>query len=215
MRTRHALGLATAAALLTACSSGGGVAGFGDPGCAAIVEYDGHRYWGHGELVRTPATTGRTETGVLPGCDDGNGEAVPEEVTVEELEDLPLDEALLVNGSLYVRGRGTVPAAARVWFEAPTCDEPGAFELTGAWVGVQSRRKARFDGDIRPPYRISMWVDRGPASYVGTRVTVRAEERTDPHLGPKDIKQSLWKGGDVTARVHCQDGRFVADALTT
>jgi hypothetical protein len=29
------------------------------------------------------------------------------------------------------------------------------------------------------------------------------------------VKGSLWAGGDVTAEVHCEEGRFVADGLTT
>lgn len=83
-------------------------------------------------------------------------------------------------------------ARARAWFEDTACD-----------------------GDIRPPYRITAWVREGPAEYVDTRVTVHATEVTDPQLGPQDVERSLWEGGDVTARVHCADGRFVADGLTT
>jgi hypothetical protein len=126
-----------------------------------------------------------------------------------------LDRAFLGHGQLYVReGRG-FPEAARAWFEKTRCDEPGRFELTGQWLGVRSRHEARFDGDLRPPYRITAWVAQGPAAYVDTLVTVHATETTDPSLGPEDVEGSLWEGGDVSARVHCEGGRFVADALST
>jgi hypothetical protein len=58
-----------------------------------------------------------------------------------------------------------------------------------------------------------MWVTQGPREYVGSRITVHADERTDPQLGPEDVKQTLWEGGDVVATVHCEADRFVADGL--
>jgi hypothetical protein len=134
---------------------------------------------------------------------------------VQRLRDLPPEQAFLSHGQLYVRDDGDVPEAARAWFAPVRCTGVGAFELTGRWVGVESPHEARFDGDVRPPYRITAWVVAGPAEYVDSQVVVHATDATDPQLGPEDVKQSLWQGGDVITQVHGRDGRFVADALST
>jgi hypothetical protein len=187
----------------------------GAASCADLVRYDAHRYVGHGELQRMPATTGRAGTATRLSCDDGNGASPEEEIEVVALRDVPLDRGFLSHDQLYVRDDLDLPEAARPWFQQTTCDESGPFELTGQWLGVESSREVRFDGDIRPPYRVIAWVTDGPAAYVDTRVAVHATEQTDPQLGPEDAKRSLSKGGDVVARVHCEAGRFVADGLST
>ena len=205
--------LAFVALLLAAGCSGPPSAG-GEASCADLVDYRGERYAGHGELQRMPETAGPAGTATRVTCDDGNGESEATEVEVVELRDVPLDRAFLSHGQLYVREDLDFPEAARAWFARTRCDEDGRFELTGRWLGVSSPNEVRFDGDIRPPYRITAWVAQGPAAYVDTRVTVHATEATDPLLGPEDVKGSLWEGGDVTAQVHCEDGRF-ADWLST
>ena len=199
---------------LAGCSgSPGGSSGAAS--CADLVRYDDHRYHGEGELQRMPATGGPAGTATRVTCDDGSGESEADEVDVTELRDVPLERAFLSHGQIYVRDGRDLPEAARVWFARTTCDETGPFELTGQWLGVASPRKVRFDGDIRPPYRITAWVTAGPPAYVDTRVTVHATGRTHPQLGPQDVKRSLWEGGDVTAHLHCAGGRFVADGLST
>lgn len=211
--------------LLAGCAEGGtagggradGPEGTGDAeaACAAVVRYDGHDYWGHGDLARTPELTGRTGTGIRPACDDGNGAAPREEVEVEELAALPLKRGFLVGGQAYVREGKPFPESIRAWFEPPRCEGEGAMELSGRWVGVTSPHEPRFDGDLRAPYRLTVWVDAGAEDYVGSRVVIRAGEGTDPQLGPEDVRRALWREGTLDARVHCEDGRFVADGLTT
>jgi len=190
----------------------------GSPGasasCAAVLEYDGHRYVGHGELVRDPETTGRVEDGRLPGCDDGNGASPDRTAKVEELADVPQSRAVLVDGQLYVRTDRPFPEEARQWFRRQRCDRTGAFQVHGQWLAVHTTRKVRFDGDLRPPYRLSMHVTEGPQEYVGTTIEVRATTATRPRLAPEDVKASLWRGGTVTAQVSCAQGDFVAAALT-
>jgi hypothetical protein len=199
--------------LLAGCS--GSTEAGGAASCADLVRFDGKRYHGHGELQRMPATTGPAGTATRLGCDDGSGASTDEDIEVVGLRDVPLDRGFLSHGQLYVRDELEFPDAARDWFEPTRCEDAEPFELTGRWLGVESSRKVRFDGDIRPPYRVNAWVTRGPQEYVDTRVTVHADGHTDPQLGPDDVKASLWEGGHVTAAVHCVDGRFVADGLTT
>jgi hypothetical protein len=204
-------------ALLAGCGQGrdDGVGETGDHSCAALLEYDGHRYVAHGELERDPATTGRMDRGVAPGCDDGGGVARDRRVEVAELTDLPRDRAVLVEGSLYVRADRPFPEAAKAWFVPPTCDRAGEFEVRGGWLSVQGPNRPRFDGDLRPPYRLGVHVTDGPAEYVGATIRIHATESTHPVLGPEDVKTSLWRGGGVTAEVRCEGGRFLASSLTS
>ena len=205
---------ALACAGLTSCSTGGGT-GEGAQ-CAAAVVYRGHTYWGTGELKRDPATSGRLVEGVIPACDDSGGqepETPDERIQVAELVDVPLETAFRWNDGIYVREGQQLPAATRVWFRAPRCTSSGEFKLTADWLGVTGPNKPRFDGDLRPPYRLEVHVLNGPAEYVGTTVLVHADAATDPGLGPHDVKTSLWTGGQVTARVNCVAGRFRAISL--
>ena len=213
---RIALAVALAGAALVSCSSEEG--GTGSASCAAIIEYGGHPYCGGGELKRDPPTTGRLVEGVLPRCDDSGGQDPPdgpgEMVHVSELEGVPVDTAFLWNGAIYLRRGHRLPAATEIWFRAPRCTTDGEFDLLADWLDVPGPKKVRFDGDLRPPYRLHVHVTRGPDAYVGTTVQLRADAGTDPALGPRDVKESLWEGGRVAARVRCVDGRFRAVSLS-
>lgn len=201
---------------LAACGSPVSVGGGGNASCAAVIEYDGHTYWGRGDLKRDPATTGREVTAVIPACDDTGGQdpAVGDEsVRVSELVDVPLATGFLWQDAVYVREGSRLPPTTDAWFRAQRCDTAGAFELVADWLGVTSPHEPRFDGDLRPPYRLEVRVTDGPKEYVGTSIVLRADGATDPGLGPRDVKQSLWKGGQVAARVTCDEGRFRALSL--
>ncbi|MDN4161953.1 hypothetical protein [Nocardioides abyssi] len=208
---RTTLGLAAAlvaAAALTACAGAGGD---GSASCAAVLEIDGVRYSGYGDLRRQPETTGRRLDVVVPGCDDtgGQGGAEPDRAaSAEELAGVAADRAVLLDGLLYVRDGSDLPAAARVWFDPVRCAHAGEAELTGTWLGVTGSQEPRADGDLRPPYRIDVAVADGPATYAGTTVTLRVTSDTQPALGRDDVRDTLWTGGSVTARVRCDDGRF-------
>jgi len=172
MRLRHALPcLAALILFLAGCSGTAGrdSVAHSDAACPDIVAYDGQTYWGHGDLARLPATTGRTDDGVRDGCDDGNGAEPDRRVRVEELADLPLERAFIANGQVYVRRDLPFPESIREWFVSPACTGEAPTELTGRWVGVISPHKPRFDGDLRPPYRATMWVEDGPDSTSAPR----------------------------------------------
>ncbi len=96
----------------------------------------------------------------------------------------------------------------------PRCTSDGEFELTADWLGVTGPKKVRFDGDLRPPYRLRVHVTEGPAE-VRRHHDPGARRRRDRAraLGPRDVKESLWQGGQVAARVQCVHGRFRAVSL--
>ena len=203
---------------VASCGSGDGAGGGGtrSSACAAVVVYQGHTYLGRGEMKRDPATTGRVVDGVLPSCDDSGGQDPVESdqsVQVAELVDVPLETAFEWHGSVYVRKGRELPVAAEGWFRVPRCTSVGEFAVTGDWLGVAGSQKPRFDGDLRPPYRLEVHVTEGPREYVGATIRVHAHADTDPGLGPGDVKTSLWKGGQVIAQVSCLDGRFRGHSL--
>ncbi len=212
-------------ALLSACTSGSasltgpdeggrGSVASGEASCAAVVEYDGRTYLAYGDLVREPETTGRVGRGSVPACDEGEA-ATGYGVEVTELVDVPMHRAVLVDGSVYLREGQRLPKAARSWFVPPPCTTDGRFELRGDWISAEGPHRPRFDGDLRPPYRLGVRVSEGPREYVGTTIEIRATKRTDPALGPEDVKSSLWEGGGLVAHVECDDRTFVAVALTS
>jgi hypothetical protein len=212
---RSASALLLAGTALASCSVGGDD-GAGSASCAALLVRDGHTYRGVGGVKRDPATTGRLVDAVIPACDDSGGRRPVEPdagVRVHELAAVPVGTALLWNGGVYVRDGRTLPPAAQRWFRAPRCTSPGAFSLTADWLGVTGPKQPRFDGDLRPPYRLEVHVVEGPPAYVGATVQVHAVASTEPGLGPRDVKASLWQGGQVVARVTCVHGRFRAVSL--
>lgn len=222
---RHlALAAATTAAVAgCASSSTGGTAGAdvdadsgGEASCAAVIVHDGATYAGQGRVLRDPATTGREVAAVLPGCDDSGGQDEAEEdqqVQVAELEGVPLETAFLWQESIFVREGHELPQAAEAWFEVPRCTSETEFEILADWLGVTTPKKPRFDGDLRPPYRLEVHVVEGPDEYVGATVELHADGATDPALGPEDVKSSLWEGGTVRARVSCEEEYFRALSL--
>jgi hypothetical protein len=199
---------------LSGCSGGDA----GSASCASVIVYDGHTYFGRGDIKRDPEVTGRSMPAVLPVCDDSGGQSETEadaHVRVEELADVAPGTAVFWDGSIFIRDGRVLPKKTQRWFHAPRCGTAGTFAVTGDWLGGTSPHKARFDGDIRLPYRLEVHVTSGPTRYVGAKIMVRATKATDPALGPADVKGSLWQGGQVSASVRCEHRHFVALALHT
>lgn len=192
-----------------------GQTGESDLACPMKLRFQGQEYLGTGELKRDPPVTGRTARGVLVVCDDGNGDSGEESVQVSELADLPMERAMLWNGTLLVRDGDLVPRLTRSWFVAPECASSGRFELRGDWLGVTAPHRPRFDGDLRPPYRSRVHVTDGPPDYSGATIQVHVSDNTNPTLGPTDVKTSLWQGGGITAEITCRGRDFVAIGLTS
>jgi hypothetical protein len=184
--------------------------------CADVIEYDGHTYVGVGHLRRDPEVSGASMSAVRPACDDVGGVGggrKDEAIRVVTLTGVDPDAAVFFQGNVYLRRGRELPAWTQQWFQAPRCDSAGILELHGRWLGVTSPLKPRFDGDLRLPYRLDVYVTSGPEGYVGAMIVVQATEATDPALTPADVKQTLGQGGSVSASVRCADGRFEALAL--
>jgi hypothetical protein len=108
---RPAVTLMTGSMLLAGLSGCSGGLTESDSWVSVIV-YDGHTYFGQGDLERDPEVTGRSMPAALPGCDDPGGQSEGEKdeaVRVEELVVAP-STALLWDGSSTALGR-TVSSA--------------------------------------------------------------------------------------------------------
>lgn len=107
---------AAALTMSTSCAGAGTTQGGAGSSCAALLEYEGHTYLGHGlhpddeddsDGVRAG---GRLGTGTIPGCDDtpdeGDRKATSEPVTVYAIEGVDPVYAVTVDhpagGTLYI-----------------------------------------------------------------------------------------------------------------
>ena len=219
-------GIALTAALMASCGSssvpGPGADADADrdgtspaASCVAMVVYDDHAYYGRGQLQRDPETTGRVVSGTMPGCNDTGGTDEPAEaVALEELSDVPIETAVLFHDAVFVREGAQLPASTQGWFDVPTCQTEGEFDLTGDWLGVETTKKVRFDGDIRLPYTVELRVTDGPSEYLGATLQVFALESTSPSLTSDDVMNSLRQGGQVRAVTACNGTHFEAVSLS-
>lgn len=178
------------------------------------MSHDPHAHRHRRDGVRDSGLTGRTVSATAVWCDDGGRDLQPDTpLEASVLAGIEPSLALFADGMLYVREGAEPPAWTERWFTVPSCRSAGTFEIAGEWTGVDPSREARFDGDLRLPYRVFMHVDRGPRRYVGAQVKLRATASTRPALGPTDVRTALWESGRVTARVRCHAGSFKAVEL--
>ena len=110
---------------------------------------------------------------------------MPEEtVQVAELDGVPLETAFLWADTIYLRRGRELPAATQIWFRAPRCTSDGEFDLIADWLGVTGPKKPRFDGDLRPPYRLQVHVTQGRRSTSARRSTCTPMRRLSPPSAP-------------------------------
>jgi len=184
--------------------------------CPAVVDLDGHRYFGYGDLLTTPSTTSRTAVAISPSCDDGNGATGRDRLTAHEIRGIPMTTAVLVDGNLYLEENAQLTAEMRAWFRYPTCSHEGSVTLVGRWIGVTQVKPVRFDGDVRPPLRIEYAVERSTPdvpAYDGWRIHVRDDGSARPALTPDDVKAALWDDAPLEVRVHCDGKVFMAESF--
>jgi hypothetical protein len=201
--------------LLSGCAAGGGVSQQGS--CAAVMTFHGTTYSGWGDWTRLPRRAGSLGVGQMAACLGVGGQPVH----LVALPGIDHDRAVMDTDDQFWIASGTaqVPAFLRLARKPVPCDWAGNRSLSGTWESVMGERQPRYDGDLNPPYHIGVIIDAHQVDMprwrlVRVRINVSAE--TDPTLSTSDVKQALWtSGGTLTARSHCDEGRFVADAVTT
>jgi hypothetical protein len=188
----------------------------GSADCAFVVEWDGQTWVDHGAIDRVPVAGDVLGHGVVPGCDDmGQGPGPSEDVVVRSVRGVDASEAILVNGNVLLPdGVTALPEQLRAGRGPVRCDLGGTVRLTGRWVGVTSRRESRFDGDVRPPYRVEFRTTDPRVTDGWAEVGLRALGTTGSRpLTPTEVKAMLWHEDEEVLTTHCEDGRFVVDSI--
>jgi len=233
----RALTFATLATVATACGNAVGGPGaldrehLGDQGgtsgrsgdaeglCVLKVQFRGDDYGGTSVLV-APRHGRILGTGVIPACNDtGEGGGRAERVTIQALPGVSPATAVVVRGwddSVLVRDDAEVlPAAVQRLTEPVTCRPAGEpITLLGQWTGIiQPNQETELD--LVPPYHLYITVRQASHErYDRAFLTVVVPPSLGTPLDRDDVKTSLWKGGDLSAQVHCgSKGTYVADRV--
>jgi hypothetical protein len=217
-RRRWPLVLA-AAVVLVAGGAAYAVLRDGPPGgdeasCPYVVKFDGLT-WSTIGSEKSPVTEGTLGEGVVPRCDDGNGVSEERTVQVDRIQGVDPTRAVAVNGEILlpVDGEGLPPGLLDAQ-RAVRCTLDGKVELLGQWTGVVSRREARFDGDVRPPYRIDFETSDPRVTDGYARVLIQAQGTTESRpLKPQQVEALLGSDADDLLTAHCAGPRFVVDRL--
>ena len=191
----------------------------GSASCALAMTLDGHEYIGVGQTWRNPITTDETAFATLPGCNDtGRSDEQDEQVKVHALRDFGLDEAFAWQGMIMIRADLDRPEQVIEWRTPLVCEADGQFEIAGDWVGLPPTQDgSRSIGN--PPYPMDVVVTDAPdvfsaEEYESVQFNLRITGTTDPALDNADGKLLTTTGAVFEATVHCEDAKFVADAVT-
>jgi hypothetical protein len=67
-----------------------------------------------------------------------------------------------------------------------------------------------------PPYDVDLRVRSASSDrYLRAKLTLQVPATLGRPITHEDIRLALWKPGTLSARVHCDDGAFVADEVST
>ena len=215
-----ACGLTVTGCAAPAAGPADGGDGIASASCVMQLSYDGAVYEDapKGPPDRRPLLTGRTDTAELPGCNDTGGEDEPsEQVTVEELEGVPMTTAVWSMGGVLVRRGEALPAFAEGWYGVPGCSLDGTVDLVGRWLGVTTEKEVRFDGDLRPPLRIELFVEPGagnPDELQRYTLRVHDDGAASPALDKQLAEEALWSArSSLAVAVVCDGDRYVAQSF--
>jgi hypothetical protein len=189
--------------------------------CALEMTYQGRPYdpAPMGPPDRAPVLTGRTVLAQLPGCDDGSGALVPEDVEVREIAGVGPDTAVWWDDAILLARGKRLPESLAPLFRPATCRFSGSVEVSGRWLGVLSSKPARFDGDLRTPLRIDLYVEDVADPAVDLeRYTISIRDVGDamPALDKAMAEEALWSSSAaLKVSVACVDGEFRATSFDT
>ena len=186
--------------------------------CVGLVVVDGVGFEGYRTPERPPTLSGRSLPAIEPACNDTNqADGREREIEVEEIEGISTGSAVWFEGSLFVRRGADLPESTDKWFRRLACSGDGPTDLVGNWIGVTSKKKVRFDGDIRTPLTIDFVIqETTPRSgdYVGYTIRIADDGGADPALDKHAVEEALQSSrADLRVDVHCDGDDFVADSF--
>ncbi len=187
--------------------------------CVLNVRFRGHDYGG--TSVQVAPRHGRDlGTGVIPACNDtGDGGGHTERLTIQALPGVSPATAVVVRGwddSVLVRdGIEELPRSVQRLTEPLSCRSSDApITLRGQWTGI-IQPNGETELDLVPPYHVYVTVRQASHErYERAFLTVVVPPSLGAPLDRDDITTSLWKGGDLSARVRCgSNGTYVAERV--
>jgi hypothetical protein len=189
----------------------------GDASCAMIVEFDGRTYIGSGVSV-SPREGDAIGSGVMLGCDDGNGASADEAIQLAEIEGVSPQIAVAWRGNgdtvFIAEGVDPFPPELQELTNAPVCvaaDAPIA--LAGPWLGITAS-DGRTETNLQPPYDIEMFVEETSSPrYERAYLMVRVPQKLGQPLTEDDLRGSLWEGGTVEVSARCEGDLYLAESI--
>lgn len=221
--------LAAAAAVVVAASagiawwatgSGDTSGGVGSATCAAILEFDGHTYLGHGFPVRVPRTDQNLGTGTMPDCADTPVDTVEPDVhvRVRRIPGVDPHTAVFADEAVWIRKSiGTMPQELRDLFRPVACTRPST--IRGTMTGEVLNGGGLMEGShhVELPYTARFVADHGSTlplqRYSQVEIPVRVTAETK---GGDDValtRAVLWDGAPAALTVKCDGPHFVATAI--
>ena len=203
------VGVAVAAALLLWLPQAGASNGRASASCAFTARFQGEEYWGRYATVR-PVPGVVLGTAVSPPC----GGEKPWRIEVGQLDQIQPETAVVSTDSeiiLVRRSIRQIPPEVQRYLEPPPCnsqDEP--IDIQGTWLGILSA-KGRTELDLSPPYDVTLDVETASSpAYERAEITVRVPKSLGKPISRRDIKRSLWKGGQIRVVARCVNESFRA-----
>lgn len=198
-------------------SGGGGGDGAGSSAsCAALIVWHGQTYMGVGGLVIQPAHGRPLGLATIPPCQDTGDQTQPggaQHVPVFALGRTSPHRAIVNGTSVYVRNATHLPRSVVALLRVPACTEPQQFPVVARWGGVETSHKPKFDGDLRPPYRLDLLVTDGPAPLHRAQITAAVDSSTTGLLTPADVRTVLWTYGTLHLTMSCAGKAYHVNAI--
>jgi hypothetical protein len=198
--------------LVSVISSGCSAVSSGQGSCVFTASFRGAVYRGNTPVV-FPEPGEVLGEAVVPGC--GSGEP-GWRMTVSRLPGIDPGDALVgEDGWILIReGLEPLPPEIERFFQPPACDpadEP--IDLRGTWLGILGA-DGKTELDMAPPYDVEVRVrEASSPRYERADLEVRVPRSLGEPLTRKDIRSSLWKGGDIAVTAVCSGDRLVAQRV--
>ena len=186
--------------------SGGGAAS-----CAFEVRWEGRVYSGIGEQARMPEPGRALGTGVVPGCDDGNGESRDVDISLHALDDRdPAEAVVTADGEVLAPRDGTVPADLRELLDPEPCRLAGPTTVRATALDF-----AR--GAPPAPYTLTLAVDAGDGLPMpGYTRVVLPTQVTSATAGGDDedvVGAAVQGAAPIEVRLACRGDGYAAASL--
>lgn len=181
--------------------------------CQSVLTYQGHRYNGAGDLVRTPRQGNSVGSAVRPGgC--GEEERAVEVFAISGVS--PTTAVITDEGVWVAKSLASWPSELAALRELVPCHGSGLMQISGTWASYLGPQPKQ---DYHPitPYVAVLEADQGKSLPLDAwkSVTVRVQV-TEATVHASDfglVKATLGGGARLLATVHCSGSTYVADSL--